>query len=84
MPFHSPTISTLAYLLPLSLDHLPQQKTPSKLVILYNKSIADAHPSFLLEEAILLKTALKGKGNIGFIGGMIESRKLNNRIAAWH
>ena len=41
------------YLLPLSLTHLPQQKTPFKLAILHNKSIADAHPSFFLEEAIL-------------------------------
>ena len=31
-----------------------EKKTPFKLAILYNKSIADAHPSFLLEEAILL------------------------------
>ena len=54
MPFHSITIFTLAYLLPLSLVHIPQQKkTPFKLAILYNKSIADAHPSFLFEEAIL-------------------------------
>ena len=53
MPFRSTTIFTLAYLPPLSLAHLPQQKTPFKLAILYNKSIADAHPSFLLEEAIL-------------------------------
>ena len=53
MPFHSTTIFTLAYLLHLSLAHLPQQKTPFKFAILYNKSIADAHPSFLLEEAIL-------------------------------
>ena len=53
MPFHSTTIFTLAHLLPLSLAHLPQQKTPFKLAILYNNSIADAHPSFLLEEAIL-------------------------------
>ena len=53
IPFHSTTIFTLAYLLPLSLAHLPQQKTPFKLAILYNKSIAGAHPSFLLEEAIL-------------------------------
>ena len=52
-PFHATTIFTLAYLLPLSLAHVPQQKTPFKLVILYKKSIADAHPSFLLEEAIL-------------------------------
>ena len=49
MPFRSTTIFTLAYLLLLSLVHLPQQKTPFKLAILYNKSIADAHPSFLLE-----------------------------------
>ena len=53
MPFHSTTIFTLTHLLPLSPAHLPQQKTPFKVVILYNKSIADAHPSFLLEEAIL-------------------------------
>ena len=52
--FHSTTIFTLAHLLPLSPAHLPQQKTPFKVAILYNKSIADAHPSFLLEEAILL------------------------------
>ena len=57
MPFHSTTIFTLAHLLPLSLAHLPQQKTPFKLAILYNNSIADAHPSFLLEEAILSNTA---------------------------
>ena len=38
----------------LSLAPLPQQKkTPFKLAILYNKSIAGAHPSFLLEEATL-------------------------------
>ena len=54
MPLRSTTIFTLAYLLPLSLAHLPQQKTPFKRAILYNKSIADAHPSFLFEEAILL------------------------------
>ena len=43
---------TLAYLLPLLFAHLPQQKkTTFRLAILYNKSIA--HPSFLLEEAIL-------------------------------
>ena len=53
MPVHSITIFTLAYLLPLPLAQLPQQKTPFKLAILYNKSIADAHPSFLLKEAIL-------------------------------
>ena len=53
MPFHSTTIFTLAHLLPLSLAHLPLQNTPFKLAILYNNSIADAHPSFLLEEAIL-------------------------------
>ena len=53
MTFHSNTISTLAHLLPLSLAHLLQQKTPFKLAIIYNKNIADAHPSFLLEEAIL-------------------------------
>ena len=53
MPFHSTTIFTLAYLLPLSLVHLPQQKTPFKLATLYNKSTADSRPSFLLEEAIL-------------------------------
>ena len=55
--FHNivfPVIS-LAYLLPLPLSHLPQQKTPAKLANLYNKSIADAHPSFLLEEAILFQ-----------------------------
>ena len=52
-PFHSTTIFTLAHLLPLSRAHLPQQKTPFKLTILYNESIADAHPSFPLEEAIL-------------------------------
>ena len=45
----------LAYLLPLPLAQLPQQKTPFKLAVLYNKSIADAHPSFLLKEAILVK-----------------------------
>ena len=32
---------------------LHNKKTPFKLPILYNKSIADAHRSFLLEEAIL-------------------------------
>ena len=53
MPVHSITIFTLACLLPLPLAQLPQQKTPFKLAILYNKSIADAHPSFLLKEAIL-------------------------------
>ena len=31
-------------------------KTPFKLAILYNKSIADAHTSFLLDEAILYVT----------------------------
>ena len=56
MPFHSTTIFTLAHLLPLSLAHLPQQKHKFELAIFYNKSIADAHPSFLLEEAILLIT----------------------------
>ena len=55
MLFHPITIFTLAYLLPLSLAHLPQRKTPFKLAILYNKSFADAHPSFLLEEAMLSK-----------------------------
>ena len=30
-------------------------KKPFKLAILYDKSIADAHPSFLLEEAILFE-----------------------------
>ena len=64
MPFHSTTIFTLAHLLPLSLAHLPQQKTPFKLAILYNNSIADAHPSFLLEEAILFHTALSQCGEI--------------------
>ena len=59
MPFHSTTIFTLAHLLPLSLAHLPQQETPFKLAILYNNSIADAHPSFLLEEAILLVVQIK-------------------------
>ena len=54
MPFHSTTIFTLTHLLPLPLAHLPQPQIPFKLVILYNKSIVDAHPSFLLEEAILL------------------------------
>ena len=58
MPFHSITIFTLAFLLPLSLAQLPQEKTPFKLAILYNKSIADAHPSFLLKEAILLFSSL--------------------------
>ena len=53
MPVHSITIFTLAHLLLLPLAQLPQQKTPFKLAILYNKSIADAHPSFLLKEAIL-------------------------------
>ena len=58
LPFHSTprgstTIFTLAHLLPLSLTDLPQQKTPFTLAILYNKSIADAHPSFLLKAAIL-------------------------------
>ena len=62
IPFHSTTIFTLAYLLPLSLAHLPQQKTPFKLAILYNKSIAGAHPSFLLEEAILLTLIFKTPG----------------------
>ena len=33
MPFHPTTIFTLAYLLPLSLAHLPEQKTPFKLAI---------------------------------------------------
>ena len=61
MPFHSTAIFTLAYLLPLSLAHLPQQKTPFKLAILYNKSIADAHPSFLLEEAILYKVVVRSQ-----------------------
>ena len=56
MPFHSTTVFTLAYLLPLLLAHIPQQKTPFKLAIRYHKSIADAHPSFLLEEAILFET----------------------------
>ena len=58
MRFHLTTIFTLAHLLPLSLAYLPQQqqlqKKPFKLAILYNKNIADAHPSFLLVEAILL------------------------------
>ena len=58
MPVHSITIFTLAYLLPLPLAQLPQQKTPFKLAVLYNKSIADAHPSFLLKEAILFSYAL--------------------------
>ena len=60
MPFHSTTIFILAHLLPRSLAHLPQQKTPFELAILYNKSIADAQPSFLLGEAILLWLTLKG------------------------
>ena len=47
------TIFALAHLLPLSLAHLPQQKTPFKLATLYNNSIAGEHPSFFLEEAIL-------------------------------
>ena len=58
MLFHSTTISILAYLLPLWYFHLPQQQQQQqnafKLAILYNKNIADAHPNFLLEEAILL------------------------------
>ena len=37
MPFHSTTIFTLAYLLPLSLAHLPQQKTPFKLAFSIQK-----------------------------------------------
>ena len=54
MPFHPTTIFTLAHLLSLSLAHLPpQQKTPFKLAILHNNTITDAHPSFLLQEAIL-------------------------------
>ena len=59
MPFHSTTIFTLAHLLPLSHAHLPQQKTPFKLAILYNNSIVNAHPSFLLEEAILFCNELQ-------------------------
>ena len=39
MPFHSTTIFTLAYLLPLSLAHLPQQKTPFKLAIFITKAL---------------------------------------------
>ena len=62
MPFHSTTIFTLAYLLRLSLAHLPQQKTPFKLTNLYNKSIADAHPSFHLEEAVLSYIGLYDDG----------------------
>ena len=54
MPSRSTTIFTLAYLLPLSLAHLPQQKTPFKLAILYNKSIADAHPSFFFRGSNLV------------------------------
>ena len=53
MPFHSTTIFTLTHLLPLSPAHLPLQKTPFEVAILYNKCIADAHHSFLLEAAIL-------------------------------
>ena len=48
---------TLAHLHSLSLAHLPQQQQQQnkefKLAMLYNESIADAHPIFLLEEAIL-------------------------------
>ena len=66
MLFHSTTIFTLAYLLPLSFAHLPQQETQFKLAILYNKSIADAHPSFLLEEAILVRLKLMHWGAITF------------------
>ena len=55
MLFQSTTIFTLTYLLPLSLAHFRQQKTPFKLAILYNRSIPDAHHSFLLEEAILFR-----------------------------
>ena len=65
MPFHSTTILTLAHLLPLPPAHLPQQKkTPFKVAILYDKSIADAHPSFLLEEAILFHLNLFQTGPI--------------------
>ena len=60
MPFHSATIFTLAHLLPLSLAHL--QKTPFKLALAYNKSIADAHPSFLLDEAILFSIQFPQQG----------------------
>ena len=60
MPFHSTTIFTLAYLLALPLAHLPQQKHHLNLLLLYNKSIADAHPSFLLEEAILFQVCDQG------------------------
>ena len=37
----------------MSIAHLPQQKTPFELAAVYNKTIADARPSFLLKEAIL-------------------------------
>ena len=75
MPFHSTTIFTLAYLLPLSLAHLPQQKTLLKLAILYNKSIADAHPSFLLKEAILLLGAFWTDWNVYILQPMVGASK---------
>ena len=60
MPFHSTTIFTLAYLLPGHLlifhNNNNNNKTHThtfKLAILYNKSIADAHPSFLLEDLVV-------------------------------
>ena len=40
------------------------KKPPFKLAILYNKSIADAHPSFLLEEAILWTVTSRNAGII--------------------
>ena len=46
-------IFILAYLLPLSFAHLPQQKKHHFNWLFSIKSIAGAHPSFLLEEAIL-------------------------------
>ena len=78
MPFHTITIFTLAYLLPLSLAHLPQQKTPFKLYILYNKSIADAQPSFLLKEAILF--ALLCFIEVWFWSSSAHS----SRLLLWH
>ena len=84
MPFHSSTIFTLAYLLALSLAHLPQQKKHHFNWLSYiTKSMVDAHPSFLLCEAILYlfihhstwhcTTSLKG-GHIVYSTVQIASR----------
>ena len=57
MPFHSTTIhiSTSASSIACSSS---TTKTPFKLAVLYNNNIADAHPSFLFEEAILYANVL--------------------------